>query len=202
MWRRQIEEGEDPLPHLGRIRSAHAHIMAAGENPDRILAYAMTLALPPSFATIQQNLWLRSPLSSAEVAGAVQAEWARRKISDSSSGALVSKQAFGRPRRDFAATKKDKLFGPDQNAYCTEHKAYGHDTSKCHRLHGRLLRPSANVATTIYENSIDNVSSANFAKYNHEGDSDGSAFVLSRGRMSWCVLLTLNTVVKLLLYLP
>jgi len=96
IWRRQIEEGDDPIPHLGRVRSAHAQINAGGEDhlSDRMLAYAMTLALPASFATIQQNLWLRSPLSSAKVAGAIQAEWARRKISDDPLGALVARQGF------------------------------------------------------------------------------------------------------------
>ena len=61
MWRRQIKEGDDPLPHLSRIQSAHAQIIAGGKDPDRMLAYAMTLALPASFATIQQNLWLSFP---------------------------------------------------------------------------------------------------------------------------------------------
>lgn len=64
MWRQHVEEGDDPLPHLGCKWSAHAQIMAAGKG-DRILAYAMTLALPALFATIPQDLWLRSPLSSA-----------------------------------------------------------------------------------------------------------------------------------------
>jgi len=179
MWRRQIDEGDDPMPHLGRIRSAHAQINAGGDDhlSDRMLAYAMTLALPASFATIQQNLWLRSPLSSAEVAGAIQAEWARRKLTDESSNALFAKQKQStRPNRDFAAADKTKLFGPDQNAFCTEHKAFGHDTSKCHRLHGRPTRTSANISSTA-ESSNREVSTAHYAKFNNESDSESSAFI-------------------------
>ena len=79
MWTVPIGESEDPLPHLARIRSAHAQINSGGENlSDRMLAYAMTLALPESFNTIKQSLWMNDPLSSAQVTGAIQSEWTRR----------------------------------------------------------------------------------------------------------------------------
>ncbi len=91
MFARFFEEGDDPMPHLSRIRSAHAQINASGEEnlSDRMLAYAMTLALPESYTTVKQNLWLRSPLTSVEVVGGVQAEWARRKTSHNS-GMLIA----------------------------------------------------------------------------------------------------------------
>ena len=59
-----------------------------------MLAYAMTLALPESYTTVKQNLWLRSPFTSAEIVGVVQAEWARRKTSHNS-GALIAIQQQG-----------------------------------------------------------------------------------------------------------
>ena len=71
IWATPIIEGEDPIAHLARIRSAHAQINTGGENlSDRMLGYAMTVALKESFAIIKQNLWLREPLRSADVAGA------------------------------------------------------------------------------------------------------------------------------------
>ena len=94
-WRRQIKEGDDlcriwvvfdrPMPNQGCRQGSRQNI---------------------GFVAIQQNLWLQSPLLLAENAGAVQAEWGRRKISDPSSGALVAKQAFGRANRDFTAVDK------------------------------------------------------------------------------------------------
>jgi len=65
---------------MARIRSAHAQINGGGENlSDKMLAFAMTMALPESFATLKQTMWLREPITSAAVAGAVQAEWSRGK---------------------------------------------------------------------------------------------------------------------------
>ena len=79
MWISPVIEGEDPNKHMAEIRSAHAQINSSGENlSDRMLAYAMTLALPESFTTVKQTLWLREPLTSSAVQAAVQAEWTRR----------------------------------------------------------------------------------------------------------------------------
>jgi hypothetical protein len=64
MWRTPIAENEDPLPQLPRIKSAYAQINAGGENfSDRILAYAMAIALADSFNTMKQALWLQKPLT-------------------------------------------------------------------------------------------------------------------------------------------
>ena len=80
MWTTPINKAEDPTPHMARIRSAHAQINGGGENlSDKMLAFAMTMALPESFATLKQTMWLREPITSAAVAGAVQAEWSRGK---------------------------------------------------------------------------------------------------------------------------
>ncbi len=45
-----------------------------------------------TYIIIKQILWLREPLGSADVAGAVQAEWARRWTSDTTMTALFVKQ--------------------------------------------------------------------------------------------------------------
>ncbi len=64
LWASPISEGEDPTRIWLAIRSVHSQNNAGGENlSDRMLGYAMTMALPESFATIQQNLWLHEPLA-------------------------------------------------------------------------------------------------------------------------------------------
>jgi len=133
-----------------------------------MLAYAMTLALPESYTTVKQNLWLRSPFTSAEIVGVVQAEWARRKTSHNS-GALIAIQQQGSGK----SREKGTLYGPDKHAYCTEHKAYGHDTSKCIRLHGRPSQPRFSPAAVATTTAPPFVLYANVAQY----DSDGSAFI-------------------------
>lgn len=84
MWATPVIEGEDPNKHMAEIRSAHTQINSGGENlSDQMLAYAMTLALPESFVTIKQTLWLKEPLTSSAVQAAVQAEWTRRTTEES-----------------------------------------------------------------------------------------------------------------------
>jgi len=78
VWGKVIPEGEDPAGHIGRINSCYAEILQGKTDHDTMLAFAMFQALPESFATIKQALWLRTPLKPADVAAAVQAEWSRR----------------------------------------------------------------------------------------------------------------------------
>lgn len=137
---------------MARIRSAHSQINSEGvENlSDQMLAYAMTIALPESFATLKQTMWLRSPLTSAEVAGGVSAEWARRRAGEAS-GALFARQRF-RNNNNKGRGDKGRMYGPDKNAYCTEHKAYGHHTKDCHRVNGRTksnANPAISNSTTF-----------------------------------------------------
>jgi uncharacterized protein (DUF1697 family) len=79
LFRRTISEGEDPMPHLSKLQSAHAQLNTGRENlSDKMLTYAMTIALPESWSTQKQSLWLQEPLKSESVASAVRAEWRRR----------------------------------------------------------------------------------------------------------------------------
>nr|XP_019014832.1 uncharacterized protein I206_00919 [Kwoniella pini CBS 10737]OCF53613.1 hypothetical protein I206_00919 [Kwoniella pini CBS 10737] len=68
MWTLPASGGENPTKRFAQFRSAHAQINSGGESlSDRMLAYAMTLALPDSCSTLKPTLWLREPLTSASV---------------------------------------------------------------------------------------------------------------------------------------
>ena len=132
MWTTPIQESEDPMPRLASIRSAHAQINASSglvssDNSstlsDEMLAFAMTMALPASYSTLQQTLWLRAPLTSAEVQNAVQAEFSRRKLHNPA--ALVARTSGNKP-----FTKKPN----DNTKYCNYHKKNGHTTDECFTL--------------------------------------------------------------------
>ena len=98
MWTVPIVEGTDPNKRLAEIRSAHAQINSSGtENlSDGMLAYAMTLALPESYDTLKQTLWLRDNLKSADVQAAVNAEWTRRGAAGEASANKVTGQRQGK----------------------------------------------------------------------------------------------------------
>jgi hypothetical protein len=107
----------------GRIQcqSAHAQLYSGGEQlSDKMLAYAVTIALPESWSTQKQSLWLQEPLKSESVASADRAEWQRRILEAGSVGtALATRLQQGRRPQQFSKGKKD--FPRDENAFCDYH---------------------------------------------------------------------------------
>jgi hypothetical protein len=150
VWGKVIPEGENPASHIGRINSCYAEILQGKIDHDTMLAFAMIQALPESFLTIKQALWLRTPLKSADVATAVQAEWSRRSSGEKNVALKARLQQAG------------KGFQPkprDGSKYCDLHKTTGHGNNECYlqgaprpannnnnnKLH---FLPKVNAATT------------------------------------------------------
>ena len=113
LFRTAIPEGEDPMPHLSKLQSAHAQLNTGGENlSDRMLAYAMTIALPESWSTQKQSLWLQEPLKSESVASAVRAEWQRRILESGGPGTALKVQ--GKRPQQFTNQRSNP--GPNNNS--------------------------------------------------------------------------------------
>ncbi|QPK66925.1 hypothetical protein CNBG_10108 [Cryptococcus deuterogattii R265] len=127
MWTSPVMEGEDPIKRMAEIRSAHAEINSCGENlSDRMLAYAMTLALPESFTTIQQTLWLQEPLTSSAVQAAVQADWTRRLTKEAATANRVRKNhTQGNKHNGRAKTREWS------EKWCSIHRVSSHNTREC-----------------------------------------------------------------------
>ena len=135
MWTSKVGEGENPSALMARIQSAHAQINAGGGNlGDDMLAYAMAMALPESYNTLKQSLWLRSPLTSAEVAGSVQAEWSRRQSEEQVGTALwTNKQQFRRPGNQQPFTQPSHNSN-NKKKWCHYHKSTTHSSENCSTL--------------------------------------------------------------------
>lgn len=127
MWTSPVMEGEDPTKRMAEIRSAHAQINSSGENlSDRMLAYAMTLALPESFITIKQTLWLREPLTSSAVQAAVQAEWTRRSTEEvATANRVVENRSQGNNHNGRAKAREWS------EKWCSIHRVSSHNTRDC-----------------------------------------------------------------------
>ena len=176
MWTTPIQEGEDPNPHMARIRSAHAQINGGGENlSDKMLAFAMTMALPETFATLKQTMWLREPITSAAVAGAVQAEWSRRQT-DNGTALLAKYNSANRRQTGNNWNNKPRQLGPDLNAYCENHKCAGHSTANCKGVR-KFPSNSANTASTNDPPISGNIANALETIKIEDYDSEGSAFI-------------------------
>ena len=71
-----IEENEDPIPILSKMREAYSDLTAnsSASSPDgnKDLAVAMIIALPPSYSNLAKTLLLRPvPANSASVIMAI-----------------------------------------------------------------------------------------------------------------------------------
>lgn len=112
---------------MAEIRSAHAQINSSGENlSDRMLAYAMTLALPESFVTIKQTLWLQEPLTSSAVQAAVQAEWTRRLTEEvATANRVLENHAQGNKHNGRAKAREWS------KKWCSIHRVSSHNTRDC-----------------------------------------------------------------------
>jgi hypothetical protein len=126
------------MVHLSKLQSAHAQLNSGGENlSNKMLAYAMTIALPESWSTQKQSLRLQEPLSSESVASAVRAEWQRGVLESGGTGiALKGKgnrpQQFNNQRSNSGPNNNDNRdFPRDNNAYCDFHHMKGHYTETC-----------------------------------------------------------------------
>ena len=152
MWRTPVLEGEDPAPHMERIRATHSQLNGGGDQlSDQMLAFAMAMALPESFTTLKQSFWLHEPLKSASVAGAVQAEWSRRQTDKQTSNVLIAKQSSNKLKpRGHSNRNAPK----DRSKWCDYHKQHGHNDSECfyqqkmkQSTNSNLVTPSANFAS-------------------------------------------------------
>ncbi len=185
IWATPIQGDKDPNPHMARNQSAHAQINSGGENlSDCMLAYAMTMALPESYATIKQTLWLQKNLASADVAGAVQAESSQRRTIKSGNALAVQHKAFNK-KSNFKPNPNFPAYPCNNNAYCNFHHTNGHATKDCISK----KRKEQGTGQMAAKNEPDNSGAANFASnfgkvieisdkvINY--DSNGSAFLSS-----------------------
>lgn len=132
LFRTTVAEGENPSDVLARLLSAHAQLASGDEKiSDSVLSYAMTLALPESWSTQKQNLWMESPLTSEKVMAAVRGEWDRRRTNGGTAQtvALSAKQQFA----------------------CTLHRTDGHTNAQCIKQGGT---PPASYVPKVRQPSI------------------------------------------------
>jgi hypothetical protein len=107
---------------LASIQSAHAQINNGGlQLPDELLAYAITMALPESFSTLQQTLWTHNDLTSSTVANSVQAEWARRNASNTTA-------LYAKSNNNNKSAKQYRQNQGSTSQWCAFHRVDTHNT--------------------------------------------------------------------------
>jgi hypothetical protein len=183
LFRTTIPEGEDPTPHLSKLQSAHAQLNTGGENlSDKMLAYAMTIALPESWSTQKQSLWLQEPLKSESVASAVRAEWQRRVLESGGTGTALKVQGkrpqhFTNQRSNSGPNNNPRDYPRDDNAYCDWHHVKGHSTESCVSRKRAEANKAKNKPQAKVAQAEETVPTAQVAKLDVNYDSDASAFI-------------------------
>lgn len=133
IWRTEIEEDEDPAPVIGSMRQAFNDLAASKVRvDDSQLAYAILLALPPSFAAIAQAFYLEDTPQSLSVISAINGEWRRRQ----QVGAASALQANARDARKKAPASAGRPTPPpsrftDSKRFCEYHRSTTHWTKDC-----------------------------------------------------------------------
>lgn len=175
LFRTTVQDGQNPLEVISRFQSAHSQLVVGGESiSDSLLAYAMTLALPDSWTTQKQALWMEQHLSSEKVASAIRAEWQRRQM-DSKEGTAL----FVQPQQQ---QQRQQGVG---GMWCDYHKSGTHTNAQCSAQGGtpppsffQRRKGKANTAQTISQSSLQQsttpTASAQLANVDY--NSDGSAF--------------------------
>jgi hypothetical protein len=163
VWTTRAAEGEDPASALASIQSAHAQINNGGmQLPDELLAYAMTMALPESFSTLQQTLWTHNDLASSTVANSVQAEWARRNASNTT--ALYAKSNTNNYNNKSAKQYRQNQSSTGQ--WCAFHRVETHNTRDCRNPKANNRNNSnaqAKLATNNPDTATNDIVVANLA---------------------------------------
>jgi hypothetical protein len=185
-----IPEGENPASLIGRINSCYAESLQDKINHNTMLAFAMLQALPKSFSTIKQALWLRTPLKHADVSAAVQAEWSRRASGEENIALKARLQA-------------GKGFIPkpgDGAVYCDVHKTTNHSNAQCfsqgapkpvnyhnHNNKNRSNTPKASIATrSSVGNAEDHTSSL---AVDNSDDKSPQSYVAQSGHMATYIVI-------------
>jgi hypothetical protein len=134
----------------------------------------MTLALPNSWTTQKQALWMEQHWSSEKVASAIHAEWQRRQMDNKERAAL-----FVQPQQ-----QQQRQQG-DEGIWCDCHKSETYTNAHC-AAQGGARPPSffqkrkgkANTAQTVSQSLLQQTTAltASAQLTNIDDNSDGSAF--------------------------
>ena len=124
IWQTDIEENEDPIPILSKMREAYsdltANSTASSSDSNKDLAVAMIIALPPSYLSLAQTLLLcPTPADSASVITAVSDDVRQRATAESTNAALLAKRAIVQPNKDRTPSTPENKTGK----YCSFHKS-------------------------------------------------------------------------------
>lgn len=93
IWKTPLEESEDPIEWVSRLRAAHTDIQRSTPiSSELMLCYAIIKGLPPSWDSVAASLW-QQVLTPASVVAAIRAEVRRRKTSDGAGETAFRAQA-------------------------------------------------------------------------------------------------------------
>jgi hypothetical protein len=140
IWGARIEENEDPLPQLVKIRSAMGEIIAGAkalsieEFSASVCAHAALQALPSSYGLLAST-FVHNTITLDQVIERVTAEHRRRE----QKGEAVNEHGLLATR----STSKPKLAPKKTSAkWCDNHLSSGHTTSECRGVSKGWLPPS------------------------------------------------------------
>lgn len=127
----KVQPGEDPAVALGTLQSAHQQLVSAGVEftADKVLAFAMSFALPEEYAVVKQNLWQSKALTSQMVSEDARMEYGRKNIERQGQAMAVFQPASNQQYRT-------PIQNPNQPCHIHIDSPHKHTNGECLRQGG------------------------------------------------------------------
>lgn len=168
-WSTHIEENINPVPAATRIRAVLTEIstnakedrLSITEFIDRMTAYCILHALPPSFNSLAATLYPigKESVSCDTIISQLDTTYRRRtraNLEVNAHGLVSAKVEKTAHVKDEARVGPDgnRLLGRDATAFCELHRRYGHTTANCKngkKDKGKTWKPKAKAMAAMEE---------------------------------------------------
>ncbi|WVN90755.1 uncharacterized protein L203_105998 [Cryptococcus depauperatus CBS 7841] len=132
MWKTNIEEASDPMGPIEEMKKAFNHLRASQKPVSDVqLAYAILIALPPSYISLAQTFFFQNTPSSVDVISSISNEWRRRTSLQGSRVALTSRTQHKDTTRKCNQRLSTSRNIPGKTPYCDFHRTTTHWSRDC-----------------------------------------------------------------------
>jgi transposase InsO family protein len=140
-WNTRTPDGGDVLKNFGlvtgamnEIAAALPHAITAKQYISTLHCHALLLSLPPSYSTFTSSIY-HGNFTIEQITQKVSSEVRRRAGEEENAALHMARTGSGPAPGRIQKVGKDgnRLWGPNENEFCTFHHGFGHSNAECYR---------------------------------------------------------------------